>query len=183
MVKYVLVHQQVLEESSQQLYSIFLSVVDKIDQMEENLATNLQYKSLLHLEVGHVYLMYSEVQKAKVHFEKANSITCFNLEWTGISLRCKNLSFINYDGLRFVAGALGKRTRYQQSPVPQLTIKVDYNLEQLLIDDSQQVPSDLPKDVKLDDDTRLNQIAFTEKDANLIPDLPPLCQALLIAQA
>jgi len=42
---------------------------------------------------------------------------------------------------------------------------------------------DLPSDVKLEDDTRLNKIAFLDADDNILPDLPPIYQALLLAQA
>lgn len=78
---------------------------------------------------------------------------------------------------------MGKRTRYQQTPLPQMTIRVHGTIHPVLNDKVQEIPSDLPRDVKLDDDTRLNQIAFIDKDDNIFPDLPPLHQALLIAHA
>lgn len=78
---------------------------------------------------------------------------------------------------------MGKRTYYQQNALPQLTIRVQFNNFQTVKDDGHEPPTDLPKDVKLEDDTRLNQIAFVDKDANILPDLPPLGQALLIAHA
>lgn len=55
--------------------------------------------------------------------------------------------------------------------------------DEVTSDETPNIPSDLPKDVKLEDDTRLNQISFIDKHANSLPNLPPLGQALLIAQA
>jgi hypothetical protein len=55
-----------------------------------------------------------------------------------------------------------------------------------LTDNDQELNSDpiaLPKDILLDDDTRLNRIAFIDQDDNVLPDLPPLYQALSLAEA
>lgn len=76
---------------------------------------------------------------------------------------------------------MGKRTRFQQKAVAQLTLQVH---------SSQTVPTELerldtvslPKDVLLEDDTRLNEIVFVDGTSTL-PDLPPLHQALLISLA
>ena len=40
-----------------------------------------------------------------------------------------------------------------------------------------------PKDLKLQDDTRLNKIAYSNKELMITPDLSPVFQALLIAKA
>ena len=82
-MRYIFVHQQVLEEPSQLLYSSFLGVIGQIEKLEESLGENLLLGSLLQLELGYTYLLYSEVQKAKFHFEKANEVVGFRCEWTG----------------------------------------------------------------------------------------------------
>jgi hypothetical protein len=89
LMRYLYVHQRVLEESSQLLHSAFLeNIIGKIDQLEESLGDNLLFSSLLQLELGYTYLLYGEVQKTKLHFEKANEIVGFRCEWTG---RLQNL--------------------------------------------------------------------------------------------
>ncbi|XP_057377095.1 tetratricopeptide repeat protein 27-like isoform X1 [Daphnia carinata] len=162
LIRYIFVHQRVLEESSQLLHSAFLDIVSEIDKLEKHVEADLHFSSLLHLEVGYTHLLYGEVQKTKIHFEKAYHIVNFRCEWTG---------------------AMGKRTQHQQIALPQLTIKVHCDIDDALVDKEREIASDLPKDIKLDDDTRLNQIAFINKDDNILPDLPPLYQALLIAHA
>ena len=72
-MRYLYVHQRVLEESSQLLHSAFLeNIIGKIDKLEKALGGNLLFSSLLQLELGYTYLLYGEVQKTKLHFEKAN---------------------------------------------------------------------------------------------------------------
>lgn len=83
-MRYIFVHQRVLEEPSQLLHSSFIGVIGKIDKLEESLKENLLFGSLLQLELGYTYLLYSEVQKAKFHFEKANEVIGFKCEWTGM---------------------------------------------------------------------------------------------------
>jgi hypothetical protein len=84
LMRYLYVHQRVLEESSQLLHSAFLeNIVGKIDKLEESLGGHLLFSSLLQLELGYTYLLYGEVQKTKLHFEKANEIVGFRCEWTG----------------------------------------------------------------------------------------------------
>lgn len=56
-------------------------------------------------------------------------------------------------------------------------------MDEALLTDTTGRASDLPRDVRLEDDTRLNHIAFINKDDNILPDLPPLYQSLLIAHA
>ena len=88
LMRYLYVHQRVLEESSQLLHSAFLeNIIGKIDKLEEPLRDNLLFSSLLQLELGYTYLLYGEVQKTKLHFEKANEIVGFRCEWTGMTSR------------------------------------------------------------------------------------------------
>lgn len=82
-MRYILVHQQVLEESSQLLHTTFLSVIGNINKLEEPLKGHLLYGSLFQLEIGYAYLLYGEVQNTKLHFEKASTIAGFTCEWTG----------------------------------------------------------------------------------------------------
>ena len=161
-MRYIYVHQRVLEEASPKLNSAFVGFMERSQRLVESLKGNIILESCLQMEMGYTYLLYGEVQKAKTHFEMANTVADFTVDWTG---------------------ALGKRTRFQQTPVAQLTVRV--RSCKLNSEDAEQnsIPvADLPPDVKLDDDTRLNRIAFVDEDDNVLPDLPPLHQALLISQ-
>ena len=52
-MRYLYVHQRVLEESSQLLHSAFLeNIVGKSDTVEESLGGNLLFSSLLQLKLG-----------------------------------------------------------------------------------------------------------------------------------
>lgn len=84
LIRYIFVHQRVLEESSQLLHSAFLDIISGIDKLEKSVEADLHFSSLLHLELGYTYLLYGVVQKTKLHFEKANQIVNFRCEWTGI---------------------------------------------------------------------------------------------------
>ena len=77
-----------------------------------------------------------------------------------------------------MTGALGKRTKFQSQDFAQLTlnvekssgdasvVKIDENRLILPLDDSQ-----LPTDIKLDDEVRLDRIKFQEEQRQQVPDL------------
>lgn len=93
-------------------------------------------------------------------------------------------------------GVLGKRTKFQQTDVPQLMIKVKRDVEtkqrqeqvSLLNDQiSEEDIAGLPKDIKLDDDTLLPDIAFVAEDEcgdKKIDesDISPEAQLLMLAK-
>lgn len=60
-------------------------------------------------------------------------------------------------------GVLGKRTRFQQNNIPQLVVKVGSNSNIEEVEDSREI-GELPKDIKLDDDTLLPDISFVSED-------------------
>ncbi len=77
-----------------------------------------------------------------------------------------------------VTGALGKRTKFQSQDFAQLTLDVDKlsgDNSVVKIDESRWIlPSDdsqMPTDVKLDDEVRLERIKFQEEKRQLVPDL------------
>ena len=65
------------------LNSAFLSVIERGSSEKAVVGMN-QVMAQLHLETGYVYVLYGEVQKAKMHFEKANETIGFRIEWTGL---------------------------------------------------------------------------------------------------
>jgi hypothetical protein len=77
-----------------------------------------------------------------------------------------------------VTGALGKRTKFQSQDFAQLTLDVDKlsgDNSVVKIDESRWIlPSDdsqMPTDVKLDDEVRLERIKFQEEKRQQVPDL------------
>ncbi len=77
-----------------------------------------------------------------------------------------------------MTGALGKRTKFQSQDFAQLTLDVDKlsgDNSVVKIDESRWIlPSDdsqMPTDVKLDDEVRLERIKFQEEKRQQVPDL------------
>lgn len=61
-------------------------------------------------------------------------------------------------------------------------VKIKHNLN-IAPDTVENDTAEFPKDLKLQDDTRLNKIAFSDKEQMVTPDLPPVFQALVLAKA
>lgn len=83
-LRYLHVHQRVLEETSPKLNAAFLGFVDRSENLDVLLDDKTTLRSCLQMEIGYTYLLYGEVQKAKNCFEKASCIADFTVEWTGI---------------------------------------------------------------------------------------------------
>jgi len=160
MLRYLFVHQKVLEESSQILHSVLVNDVD-IGFLEKELGENQMFKSLLYMELAYCYLHYKDLESAKQNFQTASQAVEFEIEW---------------------GGALGKRTYFQHNALPQLVVKIKHGLN-IASDTMENDTTVFPKDLKLQDDTRLNKIAYSNKELMITPDLSPVFQALLIAKA
>lgn len=77
----------------------------------------------------------------------------------------------------YVSGALGKRTKFQQEDLAQLTLRVEVG-ENVGHDDSE---ATLPVDVKLEDEVQLNKIKFKNQEDGEHPNLTGLHQAIILA--
>ena len=75
---------------------------------------------------------------------------------------------------------MGKRTKFQCSDLAQLILKVtlnnDTSLEELEVE-----TCTLPKDLKLDDEVRLDKIKFIDNSLNTYPTLTGLQQAVILS--
>ncbi|CAB0015795.1 unnamed protein product [Nesidiocoris tenuis] len=80
-----------------------------------------------------------------------------------------------------LTGALGRRTQFQRHDVAQLMINVKIDRSEGEIVSEQIADQAFPKDVLLNDDTRLPQVAFTNAGDGVYPDLLPIEQVALIA--
>lgn len=155
----LLIHQMVLEDPSPSLHAEICHIAEILLHYESfnNTAT---VKALLQLEVARAYLYYSNVVKAEEQINAAMKLINMNVD---------------------LIGALGKRTRYQEKEVAQLTIKVTLDKNEVdNTESSSKTLQYLPKDVKLDDDVRLNQISFSDSNVTEVPDMSEIEQAALI---
>ena len=115
------------------------------------------------MEAGHAHLLYYGVGLAEQHFTKASE---------AMGIKCS------------LVGALGKRTKFQQEDKAQLVLRVEYTNRTILEGEAPGptlLSSDLPKDLQLNDDTRLNAWKFSDSDSDAVPMLRPVEQALLLA--
>lgn len=117
-------------------------------------------------------------------------MTCVSMELTG-TVHVHALTLIN-TYLYFYVGALGKRTRYQQTDVAQLVLKVS-STSPLAEQEGGASPAhslgqaghgggvarEFPREISLDDDTLLDKVNLTHPQAQEC--LNPLQQASLLA--
>ncbi|CAK1545127.1 unnamed protein product [Leptosia nina] len=151
------VHQRVLEDNSATLYKDIDLIIAKLYNFAQT-ANDHRLKVLLYLEIAQAYVLYDRVQKVEEYLLKAKEVAGLKLELTGV---------------------LGKRTKFQQTSLPQLalTSQLDGNIVRISAEESHGT-SQLPPDVELQDDVRLNKIEFNETISQI--ELPSLEQMLCL---
>uniref|UniRef100_A0A1B6CM44 Uncharacterized protein n=1 Tax=Clastoptera arizonana TaxID=38151 RepID=A0A1B6CM44_9HEMI len=77
-------------------------------------------------------------------------------------------------------GALGKRTKFQQKEVAQLTLKVEISDDASENEWNTIACEHVPRDVHLDDEVRLNAISFSDNDITLFPTMSETHHAAVI---
>uniref|UniRef100_A0A3B4B355 Tetratricopeptide repeat protein 27 n=1 Tax=Periophthalmus magnuspinnatus TaxID=409849 RepID=A0A3B4B355_9GOBI len=157
-LRYLSLHQQILEACSPQLLSLAQSSIRS--------GQNFLWLSapLFHLECVYINLSYYEYSEAKEHVRRSQ-------ELSGLSVN--------------LTGALGKRTRFQQKSLAQLILEVKRTNERSDWTNSDTSPAPtpvslLPKDCALNDDTRLEKIKLEDPDEFQLPDLSPEEQAVVL---
>uniref|UniRef100_A0A672FKP0 Tetratricopeptide repeat protein 27 n=1 Tax=Salarias fasciatus TaxID=181472 RepID=A0A672FKP0_SALFA len=166
-LRYVKLHQQILEATSPQLFSLAQSSMEK-GVGEEMLSGEIPpFRPLavqFHLECVYTCLTYYEYQPAKEHIQEAQQLSGLDVNLTG---------------------ALGKRTRFQQKFLAQLFLEVKKRQEHLDRPQDEATPTptpkeSLPKDCSLADDTVLDNISFADADQLELPDLSAEEQAVVL---
>ena len=142
------IHQQLLQEKSEFIFNQANTLLECINDLDRTMLNDMA-KIHFHLEVATFYLNYFDIHKIKQAVTEAYDIAGISVQETG---------------------ALGKRTKFQQKDLAQLTLDIrhmktsaagkDDNFCSLVI--SKETVDDLPQDLKLDDEVRLDKINFSE---------------------
>ncbi|XP_040929987.1 tetratricopeptide repeat protein 27 isoform X2 [Betta splendens] len=162
-LRYINLHQQILEARSPQLFCLAQSNIDKVLKHQSVLSEHRHLAIQLHLECAYTSMTYYEYHTASEHIKKAQELSQLNITMTG---------------------ALGKRTRFQQNDLAQLILDVKKSLcLHGQINESSPTPTPqayLPKDHCLGDDTVLDAISLAEPHQYKVPDLCAEEQAVIL---
>ncbi|XP_069689921.1 tetratricopeptide repeat protein 27 [Periplaneta americana] len=159
LLRCLFIHQQVLDEFSPTLHAVITTLLQDLATCEP-LMSREHNQICFHLEAAQIHLYYRHVTKSNEHWKMALKAANMDIELTG---------------------ALGKRTKFQVKELAQLTVKVSV-AENGRITNFPTVQSEhFPKDLRLDDEVRLNKIKFSNDADGEFPILQPLEQAVVLS--
>lgn len=156
------IQQQILDEQSPTLHE----QLNRLSNRVQNFTWISSYKYLQvlsELEIARIHLHYGKISASDKEIKKALSMLRMDINLTG---------------------ALGKRTYYQNRDLAQLMISVNVDRNNGIENDCdlrKQDSIDFPKDILLNDDVRMPQVAFSNPQDGDFPALYPLEQATLLA--
>lgn len=161
MLRCYMIHQKILEESTNTLYTQFVDLSNNLIETKDTIE-DPKLQSLLLLEIIQGFMMFRRVVNAEDVMDKL-------IEMLGVDLH--------------VEGVLGLRTKFQTKPLPQLALKVKFNESiETFAAQSTHGSINLPKLLKLDDEVRLEKVEFIEKEENTVMPLSSLIQCLIFAK-
>lgn len=153
------IQQQILDEQCPTLQE----QLNRLGNRVQSFTWICDYKYLQvlsQLEVARIHLHYGKIAASDREIKKALSMLKMDINLTG---------------------ALGKRTYYQTRDLAQLMINVKVDRNSGVENGTDPNNLEFPKDVFLNDDVRMQNVAFVNPKDGDFPDLLPLEQATLIA--
>ena len=165
------IHQQLIQEKSEMIFNeanVLLQNIELNDMNEKakigkcdffpwpplrfSLTINKIFFSEFNLEVATFFMNYFHINKIRDAVNEAFNIAGIKIEETG---------------------ALGKRTKFQEKELAQLTLNIrNLKMDSTTNDMTEEILDDLPQDLKLDDEVRLDKIAFSEhRNLNILSDI------------
>ncbi|RUS85374.1 hypothetical protein EGW08_006859, partial [Elysia chlorotica] len=162
LMRCLVIQQSVLTDKSPTLKATITELIDEISKKEPLMSddTDRNTQIMFHLEAGYSFHTYYEYKRAAEQFETAKKKAGITIE---------------------LSGAMGKRTRFQQEDKAQLflVMKRDQEQESSVVED-EVIEAELPKILPLDDDTVLNEVAYTDMDVNPKMKVSPFEQVLIL---
>uniref|UniRef100_A0A182K977 TPR_REGION domain-containing protein n=1 Tax=Anopheles christyi TaxID=43041 RepID=A0A182K977_9DIPT len=158
--RYLLVHQRCMDDLSHSLYEQFstnvVALEDAISHAEK--ATKVE----TYLEILFGYVQFKRVTKSEQWLGKLESVSDVDLS---------------------VEGVLGVRTKFQQNPLPQLTLRLQ-GVSELGLPNATETHGhiQLPAILKLEDEVRLEKIKFMDEQENENVQLPALIQNFVLGK-
>ncbi|CAH1791152.1 unnamed protein product [Owenia fusiformis] len=160
LLRLIRVWQQLIEERSPTLKKLAMEIIEQKKSMVK-LLSDTGYKNAavrFNLEAGYMCNFYYERTRGKQHFADAENIAGLHIETTG---------------------ELGKRTKWQETELPQLVLNVTRSHNQLK-PPNDKPPKNMPRNLALNDDTVLDQIQLN-KEVNIC-ELSGLDEAVVLAK-
>ncbi|XP_021912944.1 tetratricopeptide repeat protein 27 isoform X2 [Zootermopsis nevadensis] len=158
LLRCLFVHQQVLDEFSPTLHKGITALLEELVKCEALMAKEHNH-ICFHLEAAQIHLFYRHVVKSQEHCKVALKAANMNLELTG---------------------ALGKRTHFQMRELAQLTLRVSVDESSRPVHFPIAQSEHLPKDLRLNNEVRLDKIKFSNETDGEFPTLHPLEQAVVL---
>uniref|UniRef100_A0A1Q3EY78 Uncharacterized protein n=1 Tax=Culex tarsalis TaxID=7177 RepID=A0A1Q3EY78_CULTA len=161
-LRFLIVYQRCLDDLTHNVYSEFDKTVEQLEKDLEGV-TDLKIKVQTHIEILQGYLLFKRISKSDRWRTALQSLT-------GVEIT--------------VEGVLGVRTKYQQKPLPQLTLRanglvVGRDFASLAKETHGHVA--LPTILKLEDDLRLEKVKFIAENENEDAQLPAVVQQMVLS--
>ncbi|XP_035785665.1 tetratricopeptide repeat protein 27-like [Anopheles albimanus] len=160
--RYLLTHQRCIDDLTHGLYGLFNENASSLETYLEQGSLDLEKKIEIALEILLGYVQFKRITKSEYWATKVEA-------WSNVKIS--------------VEGLLGVRTKFQQNPLPQLTLRAnghdELGLPAASVTHGHVV---LPTILKLDDEVRLDKIKFLNESENEDIQLPALIQNILLSK-
>lgn len=160
-IRLLYVHQQIIDEHTSTLFTAFELHANALLASDNVWLTDPELCALLRLEIAQGYLAYRRAWRADEHMDEARSALTVKVD---------------------VEGFLGKRTKWQETALPQLALRVDYGD---VVSQSAAVThalNELPCLLSLDDEVRLERVTFEREEDNRTLELPAIVQQFVLGK-